>query len=136
MCLIREVSLVDASEGAALLPPLLHALVGLAERPGPSVAQVRAVETLFRQLPDIAAALGKPIIKRNLDDVLSVACACLRWRHADVRSAAFAAGDCLASIARLVGVSILAGRLTPEHMRAVTEASEATVRLRPMLGLL
>lgn len=70
-------------------------------------------ETLWKQLPAIAVAVGKKEFKRHLQPFLSPLFICLRSSH---RLASHAAGECVACLRDFVGVGIFKGRLEPDDL--------------------
>jgi hypothetical protein len=114
--LLRELSAAAAPlvETAGALE-LLGELVASA-----AAAEPQLQETVWRQLPDICRALGKPATKRALHLFLGPLCECLGTdAAAEHRSRACAAGDCVAQLRAFIGPSIFAGRLTPEQAACI-----------------
>ena len=139
VCMLRELALVDPAAAGAVLPCVVAAAAAFRVRTRhglPAPAELRLVDTLFRTLPDVAASVGKPAVKRCLDDVIALLCACLQqWGAArDTQNTVCAAGDCAAALAACVGPTIFAGRLSAEQ-RAVIARSDAAARLRHVLGM-
>lgn len=122
-CLLRELARINVSATAELLHVLL-ATLALPDAPlWPS-------ESLCRALPDLCTGLGKPAIKRLLDELLAMLCwaaaACAApLRQVSDQSASYAIADAAAFLRSFVGRSIFDGHLTPaqaEYLARVTSA--------------
>jgi hypothetical protein len=112
--LVRELAAIAPPAAAALLPALGDATAALH-----CPAAVR--QSLARQLPAIAAGVGKPAFKRALDAFLPTLAdlAAQPEATAGQRAASFAALDAAAQLRRFVGPTIFDGRLTREQAAAL-----------------
>jgi hypothetical protein len=87
-------------------------------------------DTACRQLLLVLAPLGKAAVKRCLEPILLLLTDCVARERLDAgaRATAYAAGDAVAQIRRLVSPAIFSGRMTPAQA-AVLARSDAVPRL-------
>lgn len=125
----------EATDGAVyLLREIAQYRPDVAETFLPQLAEVARLnhfthvgslhETVWKQFPLIAQAVGAKVVKRHLDLFLEPLLECLSSHS---RLAAYAAGDCVAALQKLIGPRIFAGRLTPEQA-ALIDSSPAVPR--------
>lgn len=123
LCLMRELA---PSHPTPVFEALVRVVDLVAARDAPPSLQ----ESFCRALPPILTALGKTAAKRVMDGVLPLLCASVASREPEARTRAWAAGDCIAALRKMVGPSIFAGRLTPDQA-AILAASDCIPRLPP-----
>ncbi|ETW09496.1 hypothetical protein H310_00065 [Aphanomyces invadans] len=104
MCAAKE----SQADAIALFPDLVDASI-LRHFPQASVLQ----ETLWKQLPAMGAALGKPLFKRHIELFFDPLALTLQGTH---RLAKFAAVECTKQLSQLIGPSIFRGRLEANSM--------------------
>lgn len=115
LALMRELA---ASQPAPVFDALARVVELVASRDAPPALQ----ESFCRALPAILTALGKSAAKRVIDGVLPLLCSAVAAREPEARTRAWAAGDCVAALRKMVGPSIFAGRLTPDQAAALAAA--------------